>query len=166
MPSDFINYTFGKLIEDFRKILQAGVAGLVNEMIESKFREIEEIRRRIGEIERILREQRISGENIVKNEVYNASRTEAAVRRETSEKCIYEGCLRTAFSRGYCKNHYYQMKRKGLLKNIDFRKEKKMCGFEGCGNTAISRGLCKNHYYQYRRGSVVFENGRFIKKES
>ncbi len=160
MPSDFINYTFSKLIEDFRKIVQTGVAGIINEMIESRFREIEDIRRRIAEIERILSDMKESGRY---RTAESAEKTPEDKRQ--IEKCMYEGCEKTAFSRGYCKNHYYQLKRKGLLKNIEGKREKKRCSVDGCGNTAISKGLCKNHYYQYKRGTLVLEGGRYIKKE-
>ncbi len=164
MSSDFINYTFGKLIEDIKKIIQAGVAGVVGEMVESKLKEIEDIRNRIIEIEKIL--EGIKKLEIIKegNTIYNAGSLASPDIQVEVKKCKYEGCDKNAFSRGYCKNHYYQLKRKGLIKNIEIKREKKPCSVEGCTNVAISRGLCKNHYYQYKRGTLVFENGRFIKK--
>jgi|GEM_PF-2206962 len=163
MSADFINYTFGKLIEDLKKIVQAGVGGIVNEIIENKLKEIEDIRSRLSEIEKILKKDR--EERIDKNEPISSDE-KSAVNNVISKKkkCIYEGCERDAFARGYCKNHYYQLKRKGLLKNIERKIEDKKCAFEGCEKIPVARGLCKNHYYQYKRGSIEFRDGKYIKK--
>lgn len=163
MPSDFISYTFGKLIEDIRKILTAGVQGMVNEMIESKLSEIEEIRNRLREIERILNEQKREAIHIDEKKESEKPTTLQNIE-EKSQKCQYEGCNKEAVSRGYCKNHYYQLKRKGLLTNLDKNSSKKLCLVDGCNRQAISKGLCKNHYYQFKRGTIVFENGKYIKK--
>ncbi len=160
MSSDFINYTFGKLIEDLRKIFQAGVAGIVNEMVENRLSEIDEIRERLIRVEKILGEISARGDKVETEKVTSA---DAGEKYAENEKCGYEGCENNIFSRGYCKNHYYQLKRKGLLMNIDRKKERKRCQFENCNNFAISRGLCKNHYYQLKRGTIVFENGKYIK---
>lgn len=164
MSSDFINYTFGKLIDDFRRIIQAGVAGIVNEIIENKLKEIEEIKRRIIEIENILKNKGISAYTTVDEKSVSNQPQSSQVAKGPSEKCQYEGCNRDSFVRGYCKNHYYQLKRKGVIKNIENEREKRKCAFDGCENIAISKGLCKNHYYQYKRGTLIFENGKFIKK--
>jgi hypothetical protein len=163
MPSDFISYTFGKLIEDIRKILIAGVQGMVNEIIESKLSDIEDIRNRLREIERILNEQKRESVQTEKKEEEKEHPTHQKIE-EKSQRCQYEGCNKEAVSRGYCKNHYYQLKRKGLLTNLDKNNTKKLCLVDGCNKYAISKGLCKNHYYQFRRGTIVFENGKYIKK--
>ncbi|MCX7943186.1 MAG: hypothetical protein N2746_01585 [Deltaproteobacteria bacterium] len=167
MSHNFINYTIGRLIEDLRKIIQAGVIGVVNEVIEKKFHELEDIHNRIIEIERILEKfkqsQTKSGGELPSSDVQGLTKIQ---NRVCPEYCNYEGCSRPVFSRGFCKNHYYQLKRKGLLKNIEARKEKKRCVVENCDKFAISKGFCKNHYYQFKRGSLVFENNRYVKKES
>ncbi|MGC9044235.1 MAG: hypothetical protein ACP5KG_10310 [Myxococcota bacterium] len=163
MPSDFITYTFGKLIEDLRKIITAGVAGVVNEVIEKRLSEIAEIRNRLMEIERILNEQ--TRRNAQCEENKESVKVSPVVGAEKEgNKCQFEGCDREAVSRGYCKNHYYQLKRKGELQNIDKSRTKRPCLIEGCERYAISKGLCKNHYYQLRRGTIVYENGKYVKK--
>ncbi|MGB9599045.1 MAG: hypothetical protein ACP5QK_04765 [Myxococcota bacterium] len=163
MPSDFITYTFGKLIEDLRKIITAGVAGVVNEIIEEKLSEIAEIRNRLLEIERILYEQ--TKRDTRREDQRESVKVSTVVEVEKkSNKCQFEGCDREAVSRGYCKNHYYQLKRKGELQNIDKSRTKRPCLIEGCERYAISKGLCKNHYYQLRRGTIVYENGKYVKK--
>jgi len=162
MSSDFINYTFGKLIEDIRRIVYAGVSGMVNEMIEKKFAEIERIKERLDEIDRILRQEREGdspqGSAVKKESVSRGNET------SKGDRCLVEGCDKPVLSRGYCKNHYYQMKRKGLLGNLDRKGAEKPCAFEGCNKPAISKGLCKNHYYQFKRGTIVLVDGKYIKK--
>jgi len=162
MSSDFINYTFGKLIEDIRRVVYAGVSGMVNEIIEKKFAEIERIKERLEEIERILREQK----GLVTTSEGMKEEGNIKVEEKTVDKgrCLVEGCDKPVLSRGYCKNHYYQMKRKGLLGNLDRKGAEKPCAFEGCNKPAISKGLCKNHYYQFKRGTIVYLDGKYIKK--
>ncbi len=164
MSSEFISYTFGKLIEDIRKVVQAGVGGVVNEMIEKKFAEIEEIKARLAKIEKIIEGIKRSPE-AVENKGEITDEIQSVAEAKKSEICMYEGCGKVAASRGYCKNHYYVMKRKGLLKNIKNNKVVKRCSVEGCEKNAISRGLCKNHYYQYKRGTIILVDGKYVKKE-
>lgn len=163
MSSEFLSYTFGKLIEDIRRLIQAGIGGVVNEIVDKKFTEIEEIKERLAGIEKILEEVKRSPTIEIGHQEQANSRLEGEITKG-SGICKFEGCERSAVSRGYCKNHYYMLKRRGLMPNREIDRGPKRCSMDGCEKIAISRGLCKNHYYQFKRGTILFSDGKYIKK--
>lgn len=62
---------------------------------------------------------------------------------------------RYSFTRGLCRTHYAQERRRGALAPIDPGKasaEGRECGFDGCGRAVSASGLCRGHYQQHRSG--------------
>lgn len=74
--------------------------------------------------------------------------------------CVYEGCTETAKSQGYCKKHYTQMYRRGLVVPKPLQKTLK-CSVEGCSNMAKTKGLCHKHYLRVlRHGDPFYAEGK------
>jgi len=74
--------------------------------------------------------------------------------------CAYEGCQETARSQGYCKRHYTEMYRKGIVKPKPLQKTL-TCSVEGCESVAKTKGLCQKHYLRVlRHGDPFYKDGK------
>lgn len=70
--------------------------------------------------------------------------------------CTAPGCDRKHQAKGYCRTHYYQMRRNGVVVEIlSPGRVRSVCTEEGCSETAMARGWCATHYrelhYRYAK---------------
>jgi len=57
--------------------------------------------------------------------------------------CQVEGCDKPCSAKGFCRKHYYEYRRDGLLDNP-------ICKVDGCDQPSFSKCLCGRHYNQVR----------------
>jgi hypothetical protein len=69
-------------------------------------------------------------------------------------KCLFDGCDKNAQARGYCKKHYTQSLRSGIIQARPQNKTLK-CSVENCNELVVSAGLCNKHYQRKRKHNDV-----------
>lgn len=62
------------------------------------------------------------------------------------KKCSVEECNENSSTKGYCKQHYYQMKIYGEIKPVSTSIEFKRCLVDGCNDISFVKGYCGKHY--------------------
>lgn len=65
---------------------------------------------------------------------------------------------RYPLTRGLCKTHYAQLRRRNTLASINPDRASasgQSCEFPDCGRAASAQGLCKGHYQQRRHGQAL-----------
>lgn len=76
--------------------------------------------------------------------------------------CKVEGCTGKHEAKGYCKKHYQQIQRHGIIRE-DFLEQ---CKVEGCDEKHEAKGYCKKHYLQMLRyGKIKSDASRLCKVE-
>lgn len=73
----------------------------------------------------------------------------------TNVLCLYDGCKEQAKAQGYCKKHYTEMYRKGIV-IAKIKQSELTCSAPGCKNKAVTRCLCQKHYQRLKRHGDVF----------
>ena len=76
--------------------------------------------------------------------------------------CTVPDCDRPHVAKGYCRAHYYRVKRHGdpqahIPIGQAKLKDPGPCEIESCARMAFARGMCKAHYGRRRRGDVRAE---------
>lgn len=84
-------------------------------------------------------------------------------------KCKVENCGNKYLAKGYCKSHYYLLKRNKTLERKYYINKNKICKIVDCNKSAISKLLCSIHYERYRKYGVyehTKENIEILKKKA
>lgn len=70
-------------------------------------------------------------------------------------ECAVEGCGRPHFGRGWCRTHYFRVRRTGDVGTAEVatKRPEAECAVDGCDRTIRggARGWCHTHYTRYRR---------------
>lgn len=74
--------------------------------------------------------------------------------------CSVEECQRPHCAKGYCKIHYYRLRRTGHLAITQMQRSGRICEVDGCGEPVLAQGLCRLHYDRLRRRGDVGPVGR------
>lgn len=74
------------------------------------------------------------------------------MKKKNNSICQLENCNEKVVARGYCKKHYYQLRRKGLIGNAP------KCKIDNCENISFSKGYCSRHYGQYYHNGEILQN--------
>jgi len=70
-------------------------------------------------------------------------------------KCAYTGCDEFAKTQWYCKKHYSEMYRKGIVKPRVLQRLL-ICSVDNCESSAVIKGMCGKHYQRFRKHNDVF----------
>jgi hypothetical protein len=77
--------------------------------------------------------------------------------------CLFEGCEKYRFGRGYCGGHYQQITKGKELRPLQTTAT--VCSVDGCGRGHEARGLCAGHYNRLRKTGDIKENIPFTYRE-
>lgn len=68
--------------------------------------------------------------------------------------CPLDNCDREQKVRGYCKRHYYILRRAGALSAKPMMKKgTRPCAVDGCATAAVAKGMCQKHLIRVYRHS-------------
>lgn len=71
----------------------------------------------------------------------------------TKEICSAEGCDKPQYAKGYCRPHWWRLKKHGRLHKI-IGIIKGNCTVEGCDKKIKGLGLCRNHYLMFKNYGI------------
>ncbi len=74
---------------------------------------------------------------------------------DNSTTCLFSGCGKPLFVRGYCRGHIEQIRRGTPLRPLKYRELGRICNFSGCGGKHSGLGLCEGHRGQQKRGETL-----------
>lgn len=84
----------------------------------------------------------------------------------TRRSCGVADCNRPHCAKGYCKLHYYRLRRTGQISATQMRRAGRMCDVSGCNRPVRARGMCTLHYDRVNRGGEVGPPGSTRRRRS